>query len=126
MNKEVYFSYSEILKLGGFWVVLSSCKTWYLPTQGIALSNGYLWKSQRRFANTHLKYFGEGKKTLETSIIQECSFLCQAMKEEQGKYSTESTNIKPQAFSLFEILSNLHLLNRSHKTELYKLHFNSI
>ncbi|KAJ8388423.1 hypothetical protein AAFF_G00132990 [Aldrovandia affinis] len=52
---------------------------------GIALSNGYMWKSQRKFANTHLKYFGEGKKTLETSIIQECSFFCQAMKEEQGR-----------------------------------------
>ncbi|KAI1892059.1 hypothetical protein AGOR_G00150080 [Albula goreensis] len=52
---------------------------------GIALSNGYLWKNQRKFTNTHLKYFGEGKRTLETYILQECNFLCQAMKEEQGR-----------------------------------------
>ncbi|XP_036376782.1 cytochrome P450 2J2-like isoform X1 [Megalops cyprinoides] len=51
---------------------------------GLALSNGYLWKSQRRFANAHLKHFAEGKKTLEWSIMQECNFLCQALEEEQG------------------------------------------
>ncbi|KAJ8376314.1 hypothetical protein SKAU_G00068940 [Synaphobranchus kaupii] len=52
---------------------------------GVILSNGHLWKSQRKFANMHLKYFGEGKKTLETCIVQECHVLCKAMKEEQGR-----------------------------------------
>ncbi|XP_061095521.1 cytochrome P450 2J2-like [Conger conger] len=52
---------------------------------GIILSNGQLWKSQRKFANIHLKYFGEGKKTLMTYIQQECQYICQAMKEEQGR-----------------------------------------
>lgn len=52
---------------------------------GIALSNGYLWKKQRKFANTHLRYFGEGQRTLEKYIEQECRFLCESVKEEQGK-----------------------------------------
>ncbi|XP_047443100.1 cytochrome P450 2J2-like [Mugil cephalus] len=52
---------------------------------GIALSSGYLWKKQRKFANTHLRYFGEGQKSLEKYIQVESSFLCEAFKEEQGR-----------------------------------------
>nr|XP_004557314.1 cytochrome P450 2J2 [Maylandia zebra] len=52
---------------------------------GISLSNGYLWRKQRKFANTHLRYFGEGQKALEKYIEVECSFLCEALKEEQGR-----------------------------------------
>lgn len=57
----------------------------YNILQGISMSNGYLWKKQRKFANTHLRYFGEGQKSLEKYIEVECNFLCEAFKEEQGK-----------------------------------------
>ncbi|XP_041862614.1 cytochrome P450 2J2-like [Melanotaenia boesemani] len=52
---------------------------------GIVLSNGYIWMKQRKFANTHLRYFGEGKKSLENYIEVESNFLCEAFKEEQGR-----------------------------------------
>uniref|UniRef100_A0A8C2XHR7 Cytochrome P450, family 2, subfamily AD, polypeptide 3 n=1 Tax=Cyclopterus lumpus TaxID=8103 RepID=A0A8C2XHR7_CYCLU len=52
---------------------------------GIGLSNGYLWKQQRRFATNHLRHFGEGQKSLEKYIEVETNFLCDAFKEEQGK-----------------------------------------
>ncbi|XP_040895829.1 cytochrome P450 2J2-like [Toxotes jaculatrix] len=52
---------------------------------GLALSSGYLWKKQRKFANSHLRYFGEGQKSLERYIEVESNFLCEAFKEEQGR-----------------------------------------
>ncbi|XP_068449005.1 cytochrome P450 2J2-like isoform X1 [Clinocottus analis] len=52
---------------------------------GIAMSNGYLWKQQRKFANTHLRHFGQGHKSIEKNIEVETNFLCDAFKEEQGK-----------------------------------------
>uniref|UniRef100_A0A673ZCN3 Cytochrome P450, family 2, subfamily AD, polypeptide 3 n=1 Tax=Salmo trutta TaxID=8032 RepID=A0A673ZCN3_SALTR len=51
---------------------------------GITLSNGHMWKNQRKFAHTHLRYFGEGKKGLEHYIQLESNFLCEAFREEQG------------------------------------------
>ncbi|XP_034528912.1 cytochrome P450 2J2-like isoform X2 [Notolabrus celidotus] len=52
---------------------------------GIALSNGYLWKKQRKFANIHLRYFGEGQNSLENYIHVENNLLCEAFKDEQGR-----------------------------------------
>nr|XP_043895249.1 cytochrome P450 2J2-like [Solea senegalensis] len=52
---------------------------------GLTLSNGYLWKNQRKFVSAHLRYFGEGQRSLERYIEVESNFLCEAFKEEQGR-----------------------------------------
>ncbi|XP_062858193.1 cytochrome P450 2J2-like [Trichomycterus rosablanca] len=66
---------------------------------GVGLSNGYLWKNQRKFVITHLRSFGEGKKGIELSIQQESNFLCDAFKAEQGPFN-------PQ-FYLYNAISNI-------------------
>ncbi|XP_056588449.1 cytochrome P450 2J4-like isoform X1 [Triplophysa dalaica] len=52
--------------------------------KGLIFSGGHMWHQQRRFAVATLKYFGVGKKTLENSILQECQFVCEALRVERG------------------------------------------
>ncbi|XP_068174782.1 cytochrome P450 2J2-like [Antennarius striatus] len=52
---------------------------------GVSLSNGNTWKKHRKFIISHLRYFGEGHKSLEKYIQVESSILCQVFKDEQGK-----------------------------------------
>ncbi|XDV46462.1 hypothetical protein PO909_014353 [Leuciscus waleckii] len=52
--------------------------------KGLFMSNGHMWRQQRRFALATLKYFGVGKKTLENFILQECRCLCDSVQTEQG------------------------------------------
>lgn len=53
--------------------------------RGLSFNNGYSWRKHQQFSMSHLKNFGEGRKTLEENNQRECYFLCGAFKEEQGR-----------------------------------------
>ncbi|XP_051501120.1 cytochrome P450 2J2 [Myxocyprinus asiaticus] len=55
-----------------------------IKCQGVTFNNGYSWKQQRRFALSTLKYFGVGKRSLESSIMEEYKFLHQAIMDTNG------------------------------------------
>ncbi|KAK1896882.1 Cytochrome P450 2J2 [Dissostichus eleginoides] len=56
-----------------------------LPDLGIIFANGYSWKQQRQFALSTLKYFGVGKKSLESSIMEEFRYMSKEIASHKGK-----------------------------------------
>nr|XP_019574892.1 PREDICTED: cytochrome P450 2J2-like [Rhinolophus sinicus] len=52
---------------------------------GLIMSNGQVWKEQRRFALTTLRNFGLGKRSLEERIQDETHHLNQTIEEENGQ-----------------------------------------
>ena len=52
---------------------------------GLIMSNGHIWKEQRRFSLTALRNFGLGSKSLEERIQEEVAYLIQAIGEEKGE-----------------------------------------
>uniref|UniRef100_A0A671DSJ2 Cytochrome P450 family 2 subfamily J member 2 n=1 Tax=Rhinolophus ferrumequinum TaxID=59479 RepID=A0A671DSJ2_RHIFE len=52
---------------------------------GLIMSNGQVWKEQRRFTLTTLRNFGLGKRSLEERIQEETQHLNQTIEEENGQ-----------------------------------------
>ncbi|XP_029905553.1 cytochrome P450 2J2-like [Myripristis murdjan] len=52
---------------------------------GLVFSNGHLWKQQRRFALSTLKYFGVGRKSLEHAILDEFTYSGKNIADLKGK-----------------------------------------
>uniref|UniRef100_A0A667Y3Y1 Uncharacterized protein n=1 Tax=Myripristis murdjan TaxID=586833 RepID=A0A667Y3Y1_9TELE len=52
---------------------------------GLIFSNGHLWKQQRRFSLSTLKYFGVGRKSLELAILDEFTYSGKSIADLKGK-----------------------------------------
>ncbi|XP_040210991.1 cytochrome P450 2C3-like [Rana temporaria] len=58
--------------------------TQHISTKGFSFS-GPRWRPLRRFAISSLRNFGSGKKTLESRVQEEATYLTQAAAETEGK-----------------------------------------
>uniref|UniRef100_A0A3Q1GWF8 Cytochrome P450 2J2-like n=1 Tax=Acanthochromis polyacanthus TaxID=80966 RepID=A0A3Q1GWF8_9TELE len=53
--------------------------------RGIGFTNGHMWRQQRRFALSTLRYFGFGKKSLEPVILDEFTHCAEEFRSFKGK-----------------------------------------
>ncbi|XP_004869657.1 cytochrome P450 2J2-like [Heterocephalus glaber] len=64
---------------------LTSIRKRVFGKKGLIMSNGQIWKEQRRFTLTTLRNFGLGKKSLEERIQEEAYHLAEVIAEEKGQ-----------------------------------------
>uniref|UniRef100_A0A3Q1GU49 Uncharacterized protein n=1 Tax=Acanthochromis polyacanthus TaxID=80966 RepID=A0A3Q1GU49_9TELE len=57
----------------------------YIFQSGVLFSNGHIWRQQRRFALSTLRYFGFGKKSLEPVILEEFTHCAEEFRSYKGK-----------------------------------------
>ncbi|XP_040210982.1 cytochrome P450 2C29-like isoform X2 [Rana temporaria] len=58
--------------------------TVHIPTKGYAI-NGPRWRPLRRFTISSLRNFWMGKKTMESRVLEEATYLTHAVSETEGK-----------------------------------------
>ncbi|XP_072266622.1 cytochrome P450 2C20-like [Pyxicephalus adspersus] len=57
--------------------------TLYIPTKGFSF-NGPRWRPLRRFTISSLRNFGMGKKTMESRVLEEATYLTKATAQTEG------------------------------------------
>lgn len=79
-------------KWGGNFLMLTSLShTVYFPP-GVIFSSGGIWKQQRRFALSTLKYFGLGKRSLEPIILEEFTQCAKDFRDNEGEWLTHNAH----------------------------------
>uniref|UniRef100_A0A3B5LR47 Uncharacterized protein n=1 Tax=Xiphophorus couchianus TaxID=32473 RepID=A0A3B5LR47_9TELE len=66
-------------------------------SSGVIFSNGNIWKQQRRFALSTLKYFGFGKKSLEPVILDEFTHCAEEIRAYKEKVQAEIDRVIGQS-----------------------------